>query len=493
MQRIFYLLLSVILFTQCRADMPPSLKKLNFEGHSVIKFHVRNLSVGQQFPYYYNTFFPFGQVSGEFSFEKDSTYIIDLNIMHPIYLHVVDKNNIDHITLFVMPNDTLDIEYNGETTKVFPKRFLLDKANLYPSNYLTNGSLSYSPGPYMTEDVKSYNLRIDTITTKRLEALNDFEKQNRIPNWFLDFERKNISYKAASDKVWQFSQHNEFYSQSLTRPINFIEELNVDLDDEDAIFTEDYLTILFSIHSQKFDTLLLQRNFSNEAYLQYVNDNINEVSKNIQKNLSFFLAARVSSLLSLKYLNKIEDVESYLTSVDSIVTRIKPLCTDTTLYNEIVKYQDSQVAKLKSQNTLIKGDKAPPFILTDVNGNLVKLSDYKGNVILLNFWATWCAPCVTSIKEKSQILKADENSNLVIINISLDYDNTKWADFVNKSSLGGINLFCKGNWKDQVKKSYNVYSIPHSVVIDKQGLVVANNIKDMEALKQMIGNVIVCK
>ena len=493
MQRIFYLLLSVILFTQCRADLPPSLNQLNFDGHSVIKFHVRNLSVGQQLPYYYNIFFPFGQVSGELAFEKDSTYIIDLNIMHPIYLYIYDKNNIDRIILFVKPNETLNIEYNGDTSIVLQKRVLLDNDKLLPSNYLTNGSLNYSPGPYMTEDVKSYNLRIDTITTKRLEALNDFEKLNRIPNWFLDFERKNILYKGASDKMCQFSQRNDFYSQSLDRPINFIEELNVDLDDEDAIFTEDYLNILFSICSQKFDTLLMPRNFSNEAYLQYVNENINEVSKNIQKNLSFFLATRVSSLLSLKYLNKIEDLESYLTSVDSIVTRIKPLCSDTTLYNEIVKYRDSQVAKFKSQNTLNKGDKAPPFILTDVTGNLVKLSDYKGKVILLNFWATWCAPCVTSIKEKSQILKADENSNLVIINISLDYDNTKWADFVNKSSLGGINLFCKGNWKDQVKKSYNVYSIPHSTVIDKQGLVVSNNIKDMSVLKQMIGDAIMCK
>ena len=133
MHRIFYLLLSAILFTQCRADLPPSLNQLNFDGHSVIKFHVRNLSVGQQFPYYYNTIFPFGQVSGELAFEKDSTYIIDLNIMHPIYLYIYDKNNIDRIILFVKPNETLNIEYNGDTSIVLQKRVLLDNDKLLPS------------------------------------------------------------------------------------------------------------------------------------------------------------------------------------------------------------------------------------------------------------------------------------------------------------------------------------------------------------------------
>ena len=118
--------------------------------------------------------------------------------------------------------------------------------------------------------------------------------------------------------------------------------------------------------------------------------------------------------------------------------------------------------------------KAPDFTLKDTDGNEVTLSDYKGKIIILDFWATWCGPCRMSIPDLISI-QSEYKDNLVIIGISLDdgrtQDNVK--PFMNSV---GINYPVVFGTMDVVIDYGNIYAIPTSFIIDQSGNIVKSHI-----------------
>ena len=114
------------------------------------------------------------------------------------------------------------------------------------------------------------------------------------------------------------------------------------------------------------------------------------------------------------------------------------------------------------------GAVATDFSLQDLNGKTVKLSDFKGKTVLLDFWATWCPPCRASIPGIEKLHKAYREKGLVVLGISLDEGG--W-DAVNafRTEYGMTYSVLKGN--EDVSVQYMVRSIPTLIVVDKQGIV----------------------
>jgi len=111
-------------------------------------------------------------------------------------------------------------------------------------------------------------------------------------------------------------------------------------------------------------------------------------------------------------------------------------------------------------------DDASDFKLQDLGGKTVKLSEFKGRPVLLDFWATWCPPCRASIPEIEKLHKSYSSKGLVVLAISLDqggWDSVK--DFVTESGITYTVL--KGT--DDVASKYHVRTIPMLVIVDKEG------------------------
>ncbi len=112
------------------------------------------------------------------------------------------------------------------------------------------------------------------------------------------------------------------------------------------------------------------------------------------------------------------------------------------------------------------GTTAPDFTLQDLNGKKVRLSDYKGKVVLLDFWATWCPPCRASIPGLEKIHKAYKDKGLVLLAISLDQG--EWDSVKAFSAEYGITYtVLEGN--EDVSDKYQVRTIPMLLVINKEG------------------------
>ncbi|MBW2609552.1 MAG: TlpA family protein disulfide reductase [Deltaproteobacteria bacterium] len=139
------------------------------------------------------------------------------------------------------------------------------------------------------------------------------------------------------------------------------------------------------------------------------------------------------------------------------------------------------------------GQTAPDFILNDLYGNPVSLNQYKGNTVLLDFWATWCPPCRKSIPELVGLQKRYRDQGLVILGISMDnlqqYNNKSLLAFKIKS---GINYtILRSN--DKVLYDYfgnQRISIPTLFVVDREGKIVDKHVGFMpgavgKALKKL--------
>jgi thiol-disulfide isomerase/thioredoxin len=125
---------------------------------------------------------------------------------------------------------------------------------------------------------------------------------------------------------------------------------------------------------------------------------------------------------------------------------------------------------------LTEGAPAPNFTYNDVDGNPVSLSDFKGKVVYIDVWATWCGPCrrelphLAALKERFK-----DNENIAIIAISTDADAQRWRDFVAAENLGGIQLHGRTNDESDIARLYHVSTLPRFFLIDKEGNVVSNN------------------
>jgi peroxiredoxin len=123
---------------------------------------------------------------------------------------------------------------------------------------------------------------------------------------------------------------------------------------------------------------------------------------------------------------------------------------------------------------LAPGSPAPAFSLKNDKGKIVKLSDYKGKVVYIDFWGAGCGPCISEIKNYTpELHKKFAAKDVVFLNISVEEDG--WKNAIIKYNVEGINLVADGWYKNKVCNDYNIGGIPHYILIDKNGNIADNN------------------
>jgi len=127
-----------------------------------------------------------------------------------------------------------------------------------------------------------------------------------------------------------------------------------------------------------------------------------------------------------------------------------------------------------SMATVRPSQSAPDFSLEDNNGARIRLSEYKGKVVLLNFWATWCPPCKAEIPWFEEFQRTYANQGLVVIGISMDEDG--WKVVRPYMQAAKINYRVAIGDDALAQKFGGVESLPETLLIDREGSVVARHV-----------------
>jgi len=124
---------------------------------------------------------------------------------------------------------------------------------------------------------------------------------------------------------------------------------------------------------------------------------------------------------------------------------------------------------------LVVGAQPFAFSAKALNGRTISPASYKGKVLLMDFWATWCGPCVASLPELQAAYKKYHAQGLEVVGISLDEDKSALTSFVKDNKMPWPQVFDGKGWKSAVPGVYGVRAIPFMLVVGRDGKIAAVN------------------
>ena len=150
---------------------------------------------------------------------------------------------------------------------------------------------------------------------------------------------------------------------------------------------------------------------------------------------------------------------------------------------EAIKQEDELK---KIQRSLTEGAKFPDFNEQDLDGKALSAGKFKGKVVLIDFWATWCAPCIGELPGVIQTYEKYHDKGFEIIGISLDQDQQRLQSFTKDRNMTWPQYFDGKGWGSKLVQKYGIHMIPANLLLDGDGKIIGHDLHG-DALGEAIG------
>lgn len=199
-------------------------------------------------------------------------------------------------------------------------------------------------------------------------------------------------------------------------------------------------------------------------YMDLLNSGYDSVASIVQQHPASL--ATINLLQSNHVLDKDRYFETYMITYD----KVKVAWPESTHGKSFIEFVD------KMKLTAI-GQPAPEISLPNPDGQLVALSSFRGNYVLVDFWAKWCGPCRMENPNVVKAYKKFSAKGFEVLGVSLDRNREDWVRAIAEDGLNWTHISDLNYFNSQAAKDYNINAIPFSILVDPNGIIVAKNLR----------------
>ena len=134
-------------------------------------------------------------------------------------------------------------------------------------------------------------------------------------------------------------------------------------------------------------------------------------------------------------------------------------------------------AEIQRMSSFVVGGEAPDFTQFTPEGEPLKLSELRGKVVLVDFWASWCGPCRKENPHVRRLYDEYKSQGFEVLGVSLDRTKDRWVQAIEKDQLEWLHVSDLKGWKNEVAQLYRVSSIPHTMLLDREGKIIARGLR----------------
>lgn len=468
------LILSFIFLLSCTSNHS-YFDDFRFGQNAVLEFSITNVSSPVDFQVYSRHSFPASEFKKLAVINRDTNFIVSLpsNIYDLAFIKIGDDS---YMNIYTIPNDTLKISLSLDGELSREERISLEGSAscLYQyyeakrKNWMKTKGYDYYYDS--TISLQSFTDKMDRNRISDLKFLSEYESENELPDWFMDVEKNSIIYQTALSKIGIINYHKLFYDSEFQAPDDyfaFAEKIKIN--NPEACLSSAYYGFLSLNYGRNFEVgeIGFQGNF--QRCVQTFDLIESEEFALDPGIMDVLLGQRISVLYRDKYL-----IPSNFRQADSILEISEPYFHNEDNFRIIKEYRNSKESKLGDLDALNPGNDAPDFYLSDENGQYVRLSDFSGKIVYINFWGTYCSPCIASIPEKNLLVSEFSDQAFELVNICLDVKPELWSSIIEEHDFAGTHLICRGNWSSILRDRYLIHSVPHYTLIDKEGKLISN-------------------
>ncbi|QKG79620.1 TlpA disulfide reductase family protein [Tenuifilum thalassicum] len=305
-------------------------------------------------------------------------------------------------------------------------------------------------------DVKDFEAKIDSIKNALMAQSDSLKAKS---NELAEMEGNRIRYFLLNIRT-QYPQYSAYLQGKSFNPdsadYSFLDK--VDMNNGEHLSYDDYASLLETyaeLRLQKMKDFATLDSMPAEQRLPVLFNMVD----------SIFTNSKVRDYIKKHFLvDEIQFGEFW--KLTNVCNKYVEACS-TPLYKKEV--QNIMNEKMK----IAPGKDAPTFSYKDINGKEYSLADFKGNLVYIDFWATWCGPCRGELPHLDKLEKEYKGKKIVFVKMSLDDDMNAWRKMVTEKKLGGVQLHADGAWSSDAAKNYQIKGIPTFVLIDANGKIVS--------------------